>query len=171
MEYRQFSSKFFVRIDRGEEIVGSLKQLAAQQKITLASVSALGAVGSFTVGVYKVEEKKYYSNSFEGDFEIVSLTGTVTTMDGEAYTHLHMSAADSNGVVFGGHLNTAVVSATCEMVVDTANGRVDRRHDEATGLNLFDFDARRPLKPSTRHSTNKSSRPDMGRLLCAQNAR
>ena len=65
MEYRQFSSKFFVRIDRGEEIVGSLKQLAAQQKITLASVSALGAVGSFTVGVYKVEEKKYYSNSFE----------------------------------------------------------------------------------------------------------
>ena len=39
---------------------------------------------------YNVEEKKYYSNHFEGQFEIVSLTGTINTMNGEFYTHIHL---------------------------------------------------------------------------------
>ena len=71
--------------------------------------------------------------------ERVSLTGTINTMNGEFYTHLHMSAGNDKGEVFGGHLNRAVVSATCEMVVDVLDGTVDRQYDPVTGLNLFKF--------------------------------
>ena len=71
----------------------------------LASINALGAINDFTVGVYKIYEKKYYSNSFKGYYEITSLTGTISTMDGEYYAHLHMSAGNEKGEVFGGHLN------------------------------------------------------------------
>jgi hypothetical protein len=46
---------------------------------------------------------------------------------------------DHKGEVFGGHLNRAVVSATCEMVVDVLDGTVDRQYDPVTGLNLFKF--------------------------------
>lgn len=105
----------------------------------LASVSALGAVGEFTVGVFKTAEKKYYANRFAGDYEIVSLTGTVTEKDGAFYAHLHMSAGDETGRVFGGHLNEAVVSATCEMVVDLIDGTVGREFDREIGLNLMKF--------------------------------
>ena len=139
MEYRRFDNTIIARIDKGEEILAGVKELAEKENIRLASVAALGAVCDFTVGVFDTMEKKYHSNSFQGPFEIVSLTGTINTMNGEFYTHIHMSAGNSNGQVFGGHLNRAVVSATCEMVVTVINGRVDRYYDEDVGLNLFQF--------------------------------
>ena len=139
MEYKKFGNTVVARIDKGEEITEKLKELSVKENIRLAAVFALGAVGNFTVGVYKTAEKKYISNSFSGDFEIVSLTGTVSTMNGEFYSHLHMSAGNEKGEVFGGHLNKAVVSATCEMVLNVIDGEIDRAFDEETGLNLFKF--------------------------------
>ncbi len=139
MEYKRFDNQIVARMDKGEEILEQLQQIAQREQIRLAQVSALGAVDSFTVGVFKTEEKKYYANSFTGSFEIVSLTGTISTMDGAYYAHLHMSAGDEHGQVFGGHLNSAHISATCEMVITVINGEVDRAFDPEIGLNLLAF--------------------------------
>lgn len=139
MEYRKFDNTMIVRIDKGEEILAEIKELAIKENIKLASVAALGAVNDFTVGVFNVEEKKYYSNRFKGNLEIVSLVGTINTMNDEFYAHVHMSAGNDKGQVFGGHLNRAVVSATCEMVITIINGKVDRCFSEEIGLNLFKF--------------------------------
>ena len=139
MDYRRFGDTVIARIDRGEEILAQLQLIAEKENIKLASVSALGAVDDFTVGVFKPAEKKYYSNSFQGSYEIVSLTGTINTMDDAYYAHIHMSAGNDKGEVFGGHLNRAVVSAVCEMVIRVIDGRVDRYFDEGVGLNLFKF--------------------------------
>ena len=140
MDYRRFGNKIIVRIDRGEEILEKVKEIALKENIKLAGISALGATNDFTVGVYNVDEKKYYANEFKGSYEIVSLTGTINTMNGEFYTHIHMSAGNDKGEVFGGHLNKAMVSATCEMVIDIIDGSVDRSYDEEIGLNIFNFD-------------------------------
>ena len=139
MEYRKFNNTIVARIDKGEEILEKIKDIALNENIKLANINALGATNDFTVGVFKVDEKKYYSNNFKGNFEIVSLTGTINTMHDEFYTHIHMSAGNDSGEVFGGHLNRAVVSATCEMVINIIDGNVDRYFDEEVGLNLFKF--------------------------------
>ena len=139
MDYRRFNNTIIARIDKGEEILENIKVIALKENIKLANINALGAINSFTVGVFKVNEKKYYSNEFEGNFEIVSLTGTVNTMNGEFYNHIHMSAGNDKGEVYGGHLNKAVVSATCEMVINIIEGTVDRYFDKEIGLNLFKF--------------------------------
>lgn len=139
MQYQKFGSKYFVRIDRGEEILAQLKILCENEKITLAEVKALGAIDNFNVGLFDVDTKEYHVNHFTFPAEIVSLWGTVTTMDGKFYAHVHMSAGDKNGKVFGGHLNSARVSATCEMIVDVCSGIVERKFSEDVGLNLFEF--------------------------------
>ena len=139
MDYRKFNHTIVARIDKGEEILEKVKEIALKEKIQLANVNALGATTDLTVGVFKTDEKKYYSNEFQGNFEIVSLTGTINTMNGEPYIHIHMSAGNDKGEVYGGHLNKAVVSATCEMVINVIDGAVDRYFDEEIGLNLFKF--------------------------------
>ena len=137
MKYRKFGTAILARIDKGEEICQKIKELAEAENIRLASVEALGAVGKFTVGVFDTAEKQYHSNEFSGNFEIVSLHGTITSMNGSFYGHFHMSAGNEKGEVFGGHLNRAYVSATCEAVIRLIDGRLDSYFDEETGLNLF----------------------------------
>ncbi len=124
MDYRRFGDKIVARIDPGEEIHEQLEKIALREGV---------------VGVYKVAEKQYFANSFQGPFEIVSLTGTISTKDGAYYAHLHMSAGNEKGEVFGGHLNRARVSATCEMVISIIDGTVERRFDPEIGLNLFEM--------------------------------
>ena len=139
MQYARFDNTIVARIDRGEEIQEQLKEIALKEDVRLAQISALGAVGDFTVGVFRTAEKKYYANRFTGDWEIVSLVGNISRMNGEYYAHLHMSAGGTDGSVVGGHLNRAVISATCEMFITVLDGTVERRFDGDVGLNLFDF--------------------------------
>ena len=43
MEYKRFGSTVVARIDRGEEVLSALKDIALRENIKLAAVSALGA--------------------------------------------------------------------------------------------------------------------------------
>lgn len=139
MDYRRFNDTILLRIDRGEEIIEAVRTVAEKEHIRLASVEALGATDDFTVGVYDVAEKHYDSKTFTGPHEIVSLVGTITEKGGAFYQHLHMSAGNARCEVFGGHLNRAVVSATCEMVIRILPGVVERKPDPEIGINLLQF--------------------------------
>ena len=65
--------------------------------------------------------------------------GTINTMDGELLLPPAYEAGDDKGRVFGGHLNRALVSATCEMIITVIDGTVDRAFSEEVELNLFRF--------------------------------
>ena len=69
----------------------------------------------------------------------VYLIGNISTMDDEPYIHLHVSAADQNNIVFGGHLNEAYISATAEIVINIIETKVDRIKNRESGLNIFKF--------------------------------
>lgn len=139
MEYRRFGNTIILRLDPGEEVCSSLLDLAAEEEVKLGTITGLGAVKEFVTGVFDTEDKKYYANTFKGKYEITSLTGTLTCQDGNPYLHVHMSAGDSKGSVYGGHLNKAVVSATAEIVISIFSGAVERKFSEEIGLNLMKF--------------------------------
>ena len=139
MDYRKFGSTYVMRLDPGDEIVEKVLWLAAVEQIKLATVTGLGAVDNVTLGIYSPDTKQFKANMFHADFEIVSLTGNITTQRGRPYAHLHMSVSDLAARCYGGHLNRAVVSATAEIVIQTIPGEIDRRPDAKIGLNLMHF--------------------------------
>ena len=140
MEYRKFDNTWFVRIDRGEEILASLAEVCRREGITLGTISGIGAVDEVTLGVFDRGQFAYQSETYTGDFEIASCSGTVTTMEGEPYFHLHMAAANPvKGLCCGGHLNRGVVSLTGEFVITALPGAVGRKYSPEVGLNLFEF--------------------------------
>ena len=139
MDYRKFGTTYVMRLDPGDEILEKVLWLAAVENIKLATVTGLGAVDNVTLGIFTPDTKQYKANMFHTDFEIVSLTGTITTQKGRPYAHLHMAVGDLAGRCYGGHLNRAVVSATAEIILNVIPGEVERQPDAKIGLNLMHF--------------------------------
>ena len=139
MDYRRFGDTIVVRLDQGEEICRQLLMIAKKENITAAAVSGIGATDDFAVGLFDPEKKQFGENHFTGYYEITAITGNLSTKDGEPYLHLHMSCADAQGKMVGGHLAYATISLTGEIFLQLCNGTVERRRDEALGLNCFAF--------------------------------
>ncbi len=140
MEYRKFPQGYVLRLDPGEEIVSSLTRLVADENIQLASVSAIGAANDVTIGIFNTAEKQYYSQRYQGDYEISALVGSVTRKEGEPYLHLHITIGNPvTGQVHAGHLTSAVISATLELFLQVWDGQVGRKFSDQVGLNLFEF--------------------------------
>ncbi|MCR5439335.1 hypothetical protein SAMN05216584_103119 [Selenomonas sp. WCT3] len=132
-------TSILVRLDPDDEICAALRQVAQQERIELAKVQGLGAVKRVVMGVYNVTTQQYKANTVEGVFEMLSLTGTLDTMNDEPYSHLHIVIGDEQGHAYGGHLNEAVVSATAEIVLTMLPGKIDRKKSAQTGLNVWKF--------------------------------
>lgn len=139
MKYVKTGDVLAVRLDPGEEIIASVLKIAKDENIRFAEISAIGAVGRAVFGLYDLNEQKYHSLTFNQPLELVSLNGNLSLKDGEPYLHLHAAFADEKGAVIGGHLNEAVISATCEMFIRTFDMDMGRRISEQTGLNIFDI--------------------------------
>lgn len=139
MEYRKFDDTYIVRLNKGEEVIESLKELCKNENIELAEITGLGASDFVEIGVFNVNTKEYNTKVFEGMFEITSLVGNVTRKESEVYLHIHINFGDEDGMVKGGHLVKSKISATSEIIVRKINGNVGRKLSDEIGLNLLQF--------------------------------
>jgi predicted DNA-binding protein with PD1-like motif len=137
MNYKQLNNKVVVRIDKGEELVDNLKTICKKLDIKLGSIIGIGATDKITVGLMNTKTKKYQSKEFIGDHEITSLIGNITTMNGEVYLHLHVTICNVEHKAVGGHLTSAVISATFEGIIEIIDGQVTREYNDEVGLNLL----------------------------------
>ena len=140
MKVKQIHNKLIVRIDKGEELVDSIMNVIQHHHVTLGSLIGIGATNKVTIGLYDVSTQKYHSKEYSGNFEIAPVVGNISSMNGDPYLHLHINICDEQHHSFGGHLNSAVISATCECIIDVIDGSINRIVASETGLNLLDID-------------------------------
>ena len=140
MQYQKFGSKYVVRIDRGEEIVSSLEDFVVENEIKLGFIEGIGAADEIKIGLFSPETKEYSTKVLTGDHEITGIKGNISQKDGQPYLHLHINASDTDYNTYGGHLDYAKVSGTCEVIVMEIEGTVERKFDQGVGLNLYKFE-------------------------------
>lgn len=139
MNYKKFGNKIVVRLDAGDEICESIKDVVLKENVKAASVSGIGGAGELHIGVFNEKEQKYSKYDFVGTYEITSLIGNIGTIEGEPLLHLHITAASEGAKVVGGHLLSGVISLTGEIFIDTIDGEIKKDRDEKLGINVMDF--------------------------------
>jgi uncharacterized protein len=99
------------RLKPGQDLFDEIDQFVAENKIEAGCV--LCSVGSLTHASIRLANLEFHSQ-YEGYFEIVSLTGTVSTHG----SHLHVSISASDGKTIGGHLVSGCkIYTTAEVVL------------------------------------------------------
>lgn len=138
MEAKILGRDAVLRIDRGEEVFSKILEFARENDIKLASITGLGAVSDVVVAIYSVKDKKYRENNYRGEFEVTSFLGNISTMNDETYLHMHITFSDGEQKTYGGHMKSAIISATSEIFIHILDGKLDREVDEL-GLNILKF--------------------------------
>ncbi len=139
MHSRTVGSRHFLVLKRGEEICEQINAYLQAKTICAGSISAIGAADIVTLRYYDVQKKEYFSKTFEGEYEITALLGNVSIMNGKSWAHLHITIGDTEYKAYAGHLHSARVSVTCEVIIDATTTEITRVKDEVTGLNVWDL--------------------------------
>jgi predicted DNA-binding protein with PD1-like motif len=137
MQTKKIRDGYVVRLDKGEELVDSLLKFARQEKITAGTISGIGAVTNVTLGYFDREKREYLQKRFEEVYELVSLQGSVATIDDEPALHLHLIISDRDYSPRAGHLLSAEVAVTGEIFVRSYGEPLWRKKDPEFGLNLL----------------------------------
>jgi uncharacterized protein len=112
---------FTFRLKPGHDLFDSIEEVVKENKIEAGCV--LSSVGSLTHATLRLANRDYY-NEYEGHFEIVSMTGTVSVHG----SHIHVAISDEDGVTTGGHLVSGCkIYTTAEIVLAVMDDVVYKR--------------------------------------------
>jgi predicted DNA-binding protein with PD1-like motif len=125
MKIKRTEDGFLVVLDVGDEIIASLKEIVAAERIGMASLAYLD-----------IDQKKYLKRELgPQSMELVSLVGNVARLDGLPALHCHAVVGDRELRVYGGHLFEATASVTVEIYLRIYEGEVARQYDPNSGAN------------------------------------
>lgn len=99
------------RLKPGQDLFDSIQAFAMEKQVKAGCI--LSGVGSLMRATLRLANRDFTSE-YEGPFEIVSITGTISTYG----SHLHISIADGDGRTIGGHLGPGCkIYTTAEIVI------------------------------------------------------
>lgn len=131
---------FGVIFDKEEEPVSGLEEFAVEQGVSGASLTAIGAFREATLAYFDREQVAYQDIPVSQQVEVLSLIGDIALKDGEPTVHAHVVVGHADGAAVGGHLKSAAVWPTLEVIVTETPAHLRKTVDDETGLALIDLD-------------------------------
>ena len=129
-----------VILDTGDEILSSLKSVAQAEHLAGSSFKAIGALSEVELGWFNWESRKYQTAvKLKEQVELLSLIGDIALKDGKPQVHAHLVIGRQDGTAHGGHLVSATVRPTCEIVITESPKHLQKEIDPESGLALIRF--------------------------------
>lgn len=127
------------RLPKGGDLLLSLNQVCADNKVTRGMVQLIGAVEFATMAYYDQDKQAYETFELREHAEILSCTGNVSLKDGAPFCHMHIIFGGRRGACVGGHLMPGSSVFAAEAVILPLPGKeLARGFDEPTGLPLWE---------------------------------
>lgn len=124
----------------GEDPVAELATFARAQALHGAHFTAIGAFREAVVAFFDWAGKNYRDIPVREQVEVLSLAGDVAEGEGGGpQIHAHVVLGRSDGRAVGGHLRSASVRPTLELVLVETPAHLVRVHDPESGLALIDL--------------------------------
>lgn len=144
MEYRKFDKIYYIRVDKGEEIISSVLRVCRTEKIASAVFSGIGGCSSAEIQTFIPENGTFDLREISGMLELVSMNGSVTVDgDGNLFHHTHASFAyvsKKKHCMAAGHIRSTVVRYTAEIELrPVIGGTITRKTDPETKTGFWDF--------------------------------
>lgn len=144
MDYRKFGDVYYVRVDRGDEIIGTLLEICEKEKISSAIFSGIGGCSAAEIQTFIPETGEFEVRNLTGMLELVSLNGNVVSdEEGKLYHHTHAAFAYKTGDehhMDAGHMKSIEVLYTAEIELrPVIGGTIGRKFDPETGTGFWDF--------------------------------
>lgn len=128
---------FILALKMGEDLFEAILRCADAANLKSASISGLGALDDVTVAYYNLNTKTYQTKLFHGMYELISLNGNITLVDGKRFIHIHAALGTEEYNVVGGHIMSATVGPSAEISIIPLNSAIHREFDNQTGLKLM----------------------------------
>jgi predicted DNA-binding protein with PD1-like motif len=130
-----------VILDSGEEAFAALTKFANDEKLSAASLTAIGAFERATVGWFDLASKSYRKIEVNEQCEVLSAIGDVALGDdGKASLHVHVVLGLSDGSTRGGHFLSGIVRPTLEVMLTEAPAKLRRKKRPELGIALVALD-------------------------------
>lgn len=140
MQALRDETRWFLRLDDGQELFEALSSFAGREGIRAAAVVfGIGMFRHATIGYW--DGQQYRPRELADPHEVVGLHGTIARADGRPSLHLHAALAGPDHALVGGHLMRATVGVLQELLLETFPGRTfGRPLGESFGLRMLDLE-------------------------------
>ncbi|HEX9772892.1 MAG TPA: PPC domain-containing DNA-binding protein [Steroidobacteraceae bacterium] len=129
---------FVGRLETGSDLVEEIERHCAEQGVTAAQVTAVGAVRRARFAYYEQDGRRYREMESDTHHEITGFVANVSLRDGKPFLHAHATFSDADGHTVGGHLLPGIEVFAAEVMIRELGGvALIRQHDEETGLALW----------------------------------
>ncbi|MFA5995601.1 MAG: PPC domain-containing DNA-binding protein [Patescibacteria group bacterium] len=114
MQYTKNNDTYIIRLMSGEELITTLTKFFQEQNIKGGWINGIGGSQEIELASFNLESKQYTNKLFNDQFyEVTSIQGNISVEK----LHIHVTLANHQYQVFGGHCNKLVANPTIELVI------------------------------------------------------